>query len=93
MKNPDQEWKKAAFSIWVQKKYRYDMETQIIGYAMKTDRYRYIEWRHTKSGEVRGRELYDHQTDPQENVNVVEKSEYANTVAKLAQQMRNGPMG
>ena len=91
MENPDQEWKKAAFSIWVQKKYRYNMDTQIIGYAMKTDRYRYIEWRHTSSGEVKGRELYDHQTDPQENVNVVEKSEYEEAVAKLAQLMRKGP--
>lgn len=90
MENPDQDWKKAAFSIWVQKKYRYDLETQIIGYAMKTDRYRYIEWRHTKSGEVRGRELYDHQTDPQENVNVVDKAEYAETVIKLEAQMRQG---
>jgi iduronate 2-sulfatase len=90
MENPDLPWKKAASSIWVQAKYRYDLETQVIGYAIKTDRYRYIEWRHTKSGEIKARELYDHQVDPQENKNVVEKAEYAETVVKLEAQMRQG---
>jgi arylsulfatase A-like enzyme len=90
MENPDLEWKKAAFSIWVQKKYRYDMDTQIIGYAMKTDRYRYIEWRHTKTGDIKARELYDHQLDPDENRNVIDKEEYAETVVKLEAQMRQG---
>ena len=55
----------------------YDLETQIIGYTMKTDRYRYTEWRHTKSGETKARELYDHQVDPDENKNVIDKEEYA----------------
>jgi len=64
------------------------MDTQIIGYAMKTDRYRYIEWRRTKSGEIKARELYDHQVDPQENVNVAEKAEYAHTVKELEELMR-----
>ncbi len=83
MENPDLPWKKAATSIWVENKYRYDPETQIIGYAIKTDRYRYIEWRHTKSGEIRARELYDHEVDPDENKNVAEKTEYAGTVKEM----------
>jgi iduronate 2-sulfatase len=88
MDNPDLELKNAAFSIWVQKKYRYDLETQIIGYTMKTDRYRYTEWRHTKSGETKARELYDHQVDPDENRNVIDKAEYAETVLKLETMMQ-----
>ncbi len=83
MENPDLPWKKAATSVWVANKYRNDLETQIIGYALKTDRYRYIEWRRTKTGEIMARELYDHQVDPKENKNVAEKSEYAATVKEM----------
>jgi arylsulfatase A-like enzyme len=93
MENPDLPWKNAAYSIWVQKKYRYDLETQIIGYTMKTERYRYTEWRHTRSGEIRARELYDHQTDPGENKNVIDKPDYADTVEQLAALMRQDKNG
>ena len=83
MENPDLPWKKAATSVWVEKKYRNDLETQIIGYALKTDRYRYIEWRRTKTGEILARELYDHQVDPKENKNVAENAEYESTVKEM----------
>jgi len=90
MEDPDRPWKQAAFSIWVQAKYRYDLETQIIGYTMKTDRYRYTEWKHTMSREVRARELYDHEKDPQENVNVVDDPRYAAVVPELEAMMQRG---
>lgn len=90
MEDPDRPWKQAAFSIWVQAKYRYDLETQVIGYTMKTDRYRYTEWKHTKSCEIKARELYDHEKDPQENVNVVDDPEYAAVVPKLEAMMQRG---
>jgi len=88
--NPDRDWKKAAFSVWVHGKYRYDEEIQVIGYAMKTDRYRYIEWKRTKTGEVEARELYDHDTDPQENINVVDDPHYSKTVTGLSKMLANG---
>ena len=37
-----------------------------MGVAMRTDRYRYVEWS-DKSGKIAAQELYDHQADPQEN--------------------------
>jgi len=43
------------------------------GKTLRTDRYRIVEWIHKKTGEVAQIELYDHQTDPQENVNVAEE--------------------
>ena len=41
-----------------------------MGYAMRTDRYRYIEWRNVKTHSVQARELYDHQADPHEMKNL-----------------------
>ena len=41
-----------------------------MGYAVRTDRYRYVEWRKRDGAEVVARELYDHQTDPNEDRNV-----------------------
>ena len=38
--------------------------------ALRTDRYRIVEWINTKTNRVAQIELYDHRTDPQENKNV-----------------------
>ncbi len=57
------------------------------GVAMRTDRYRYVEWR-DKKGALVARELYDHASDPQENQNVADKPEHAALLAQLAAQMK-----
>ena len=43
--------------------------TTHMGYSLRDDRYRYIEWRELSTGVVAARELYDHRTDPKETVN------------------------
>jgi arylsulfatase A-like enzyme len=91
MDDPGLDWKSAAFSIWVHKKYRHDEEIQVIGYTMKTERYRYTEWRHTRSGEIRAKELYDHQQDPAENFNVVDEPGYTQVAEELQHKMAAGP--
>lgn len=53
------------------------------GDSVKTDRYRYSEWR-DKSGNVVGRMLYDHQADPEENTNIAAEPASAQIVAELA---------
>lgn len=50
------------------------------GYALRTERYRYIEW----SGGDAGRQLYDHQQDPEEYRNLAELPEHAATVGELS---------
>ncbi len=79
--DPGQPWKDAAFS-------QYPRGGQIMGYTMRTNRYRYTEWQDRTTGEVRARELYDHQADPQENVNAAESPEHANLLLQLAAQLR-----
>jgi arylsulfatase A-like enzyme len=90
LEDPDREWKKAAFSVWVHASHRYDEEVQVIGYAMKTDRYRYIEWKRTKTGKVEAVELYDHQSDPEENINVCDKPEYQDVIKELSEMLSAG---
>jgi iduronate 2-sulfatase len=43
---------------------------QYEGSALRTDRYRLVEWVDTKTDNTAQIELYGHATDPQENVNV-----------------------
>ena len=63
-------------------------QPQAMGYSLRTERYRYTEWRDWQTGAVRARELYDHQTDPHETVNVAEEPDRAAAVQELGQRMR-----
>ena len=64
-----------------------------MGYTMRTDRYRYTEWMDRQSREVKARELYDHQGDPQENINAIDLPRYAEDVKKLEATMKQGWAG
>ena len=81
IEKPDRPWKKAAFS-------QYPRGGNIMGYSMRTDQFRYTEWRLRDSGEVKTRELYDHKKDSAENVNVVNQSEYTDVVKRLEKMMK-----
>ena len=62
-----------------------------MGYAMRTDRYRFVRWVHRNDpSKVDAVELYDHQTDPQENVNIADRPENAELVARLTSQWTDG---
>jgi iduronate 2-sulfatase len=56
---------------------------EYMGYAVRTDRYRYVTWVNWDTGEVAAHELYDHQVDPGENVNLAGQPAYAGTLAEL----------
>ena len=47
-------------------------DPQAMGYSMRTDRYRYTEWRNYQTGNVLARELYDHRHDAAETRNIVD---------------------
>jgi len=81
MNDPDRPWKSAAFS-------QYPRAGGVMGYSMRTDRYRYTEWR--KDGQVVARELYDHKYDPAENVNVVDRPQHRELVQSLSRQLQAG---
>lgn len=77
------EVKKAAFSQFPRKHEGRDY----MGYAMRTDRHRYVEWFDATSGAIVARELYDHQDDDAENQNIAERPEHAELLTQLSQQM------
>jgi arylsulfatase A-like enzyme len=54
------------------------------GYSLRTPRYRYTEW--GDAGEE-GAELYDHQADPKEWVNLADRPEQAELVRSLSRQL------
>ncbi|MBL9093438.1 MAG: sulfatase [Planctomycetaceae bacterium] len=49
---------------------------EAMGYAVKTERARYVEWREWGTDKLLGRELYIHENDPNETVNVAEQPEH-----------------
>ena len=61
-----------------------------MGYTMKTKRYRYTEWQDRKTKKAVARELYDHDKDPKENVNVVANPENSELIKKLSKQLNAG---
>lgn len=86
---PDLPWKKAAFSQYP----RRSDGNNYMGYSMRTDRYRYTQWVKRGSGEVSARELYDHQVDPNENVNIANQPDMVSIVKQLDEQIQAGWQG
>lgn len=83
---PTRTWKTAAFS-----QYPRSIDGRpLMGYALRTDRHRYVEWRDRSSGGMIVQELYDHQTDPAENQNVAGRPENKDLLAQLAAQLKAG---
>ena len=58
------------------------------GESIKTNQYLYTEW-FDKKGELYGRMLYDHELDPNENINISEFPENAAIVDSLSKILQN----
>ncbi|MGB0241835.1 MAG: sulfatase-like hydrolase/transferase [Verrucomicrobiales bacterium] len=73
--------KDAAFSQFQRRTPR----GELMGYAMRTDRYRYVEWIHRETRAVIAQELYDHKIDPGEKKNVAATN--GDLLQQLSQQL------
>lgn len=81
MADPSKEVNTAAFSQYPRGK--------VMGRSIRTDRYRYTEWAEPGK-KPEGVELYDHQTDPDENVNVASALQNKDVVARLSTMLKDG---
>lgn len=97
LEDPDLEWKSAAYSQFLLGRYgrTKTVKGEQMGYAMRTDQYRYVEWYQWNADEKKAdsllfRELFDHQTDQQENLNLAADPAYADIVADLSLQLKKG---
>jgi choline-sulfatase len=84
---PDRPWKDAAFSQYPRKVGKKDL----MGYTMRTARYRYTKWVDRKDhSKVEAVELYDHETDPEENVNIAAQPNHAEIIQQLDAKWQDG---
>lgn len=91
---PNTEWKPAAYSQFLLGRFgpADTRKEERMGYSIKTDRYRYIEWykwdkKEKKKGDFLINELFDHDKDPQENYNIALESENSQIVKQLSDQL------
>jgi len=79
---PETLWKNAVFSQFPRGK-------SFEGYAIKTDKFRYVEWRNSDDV-LKSAELYDQRADPLETTNLVKNPKYKLIVDDLSKQLKAG---
>lgn len=70
LENPEASVKEVAMTQHQQPFFGGEDNWQAWGYSLRTDRWRYTQWRDTKDDHVVAIELYDHKNDPAETRNV-----------------------
>lgn len=75
--DPTLPWKKGAYTQVTRGGGKKD--APILGYSIRTEKYRYTEW----DAGNQGVELYDHDVDPKEHKNLAKDPAYANTIVAL----------
>jgi arylsulfatase A-like enzyme/N-acetylneuraminic acid mutarotase len=97
LQDPKRTWKTAVYSQfprpWISSSRQ---PPQRMGYAVRTDRFRYIEWRDFKTLDLLARELYDYPYDysagATEKVNLASDPAYADQVIALSGELKKGFM-
>jgi len=77
LENPNAKWDRPAISQVARN--RNNAKKSLMGYSIRTERFRYTEW----DGGAEGVELYDYQADPKELKNLGNSAAHAKTRAEL----------
>jgi iduronate 2-sulfatase len=84
-------WKQAAFTQFLREgKWVAPDGIVYMGRTIRTDRYRYVRWSNHETGELAAEELYDHQSDPCETVNVAGQPDFETLIAGLRERLASG---
>ncbi len=87
LNEPDRPWKSAAFSQYPRSN---EQREPLMGYSIKTDRYRYTEWQYRDRPGCDAVELYDHEQDPNETVNAASEPSQVDICARLSRVLNAG---
>lgn len=97
LENPNEKIKDAAYSQFLLGRYgpKEDRKLERMGYTVRTDRYRYVEWyTWNKDDKTRGdfidRELFDHEKDSLENINIANNPANKELVKHLSKELDKG---
>lgn len=82
VEDPERRWKQAAFSQYPR--------SPLMGYSVRTERWRYTEWIDTTRQEVKARELYDHSSTDTPSANLAGLPTYRETVNRLSALLDRG---
>lgn len=85
--DPAAVWPHAAITQHPRPAY-YKDKPDAMGYSLRTDRFRYTEWRDGSTGDIITRELYDHDTDPSESINRSVDAGVRVTIDRLESQLQ-----
>lgn len=85
--DPRRPWKKAAFHLFPR---AVKGQGKYLGKAVRTDRYRLVEWTTPGKPALTKLELYDYEKDPEETVNLAAHPEHAGTVKELRELLQKG---
>ena len=87
--DPGVKVKTAAFTQHQQPFYGPRSNWQAWGRSIRSERWRYTEWRAIRDGQLVARELYDHDNDPGETRNLAEDPALTEAMASLAAELVN----
>ncbi len=95
IKDPEREWKDAAFSQFHRRPKVSADGNRYMGYSINTEAYHYIEWyswdpKTGTRGELKDIELYDRKNDPSETVNISEEKSLKTVIEGLSMQLVGG---
>jgi arylsulfatase A-like enzyme len=91
LNNPEAAWKPAAYSQYLREGgWRGPDGITYMGYTVRTEQFRYVEWYNWDTHELAAKELYDHRTDHEENSNIAADPAFTGQVSELAGQLRKG---
>ncbi|MEP7269599.1 MAG: sulfatase [Saprospiraceae bacterium] len=88
LNNPMRKTKMAAYSQFLLGRFPKNSKTpERMGYTVRTDRYRYVEWyqwQNDEKGNLIAKELFDHKNDPKENENTAYLPENVKLIDQLS---------
>jgi len=87
LENPSASLREYALTQTPRPAYLRGKQPKVMGYSLRNGRYRYTQWQRYASGKIIARELYDHETDPRESLNLAGRSEHAKVVEQLSAQL------